>query len=99
MTAFKSWRDIKAYAEEHGFERMATRLQINNDCWNSSGEFGRRQTRICDAMRFAETEEQRLEIAADIERELEEDFVVNAYMGGRESSADNDEEPKKGAEN
>ena len=42
---------------------MARRMQLNNDCWNSSGEFGRSQVYICDSMRFAESEEERHEVA------------------------------------
>ena len=46
---------------------MAKHMQLNNDCWNSSGELGRSQVEICDAMRFAESEEDRLDIAGQIE--------------------------------
>lgn len=72
MRQFKNWRDIKDWAEENGFGRLAKRLQLNNDCWWSSGEFGRSQVAICDAVRFAETEEERLEVAEKIEKELGE---------------------------
>lgn len=63
MKEFKSWRDIKEWFEENGYEVMAKRMQMNNDCWNSSGEFGRSQVMICDSMRFAESEEERHEVA------------------------------------
>lgn len=76
METFKSWRDIKDWAVEHGFTKMAKRMQVNNDCWNSSGEFGRSQVQICDAMRFADTEDERLRIATDIEADLESDWIV-----------------------
>ena len=75
MKEFKSWKEIKEWAEENGFEKLAKRLQLNNDCWWSSGEFGRSQVAICDAMRYAETEEERLEVAGEIEKELEGDII------------------------
>lgn len=62
MTEFKNWRDIKEWFEQNGYEVMAKRMQMNNDCWNSSGEFGRSQVMICDSMRFAESEEERHEV-------------------------------------
>lgn len=76
MKSFYSWRDIKAWALENGYNRMAKRLQLNNDCWNSSGEFGRSQVAMCDAMRMAETEAERHEVASDIEASLENDWFV-----------------------
>ena len=75
MKEFKSWKDIKDWAEENGFEKLAKRLQLNNDCWWSSGEFGRLQVAICDAMRYAESEAERLEVAEEIEKELTGDIV------------------------
>lgn len=63
MEEFKNWRDIKRWFEENGYEIMAKRMQMNNDCWNSSGEFGRSQVYICDNMRFAESEEERHNVA------------------------------------
>ena len=63
MKEFKNWRDIKEWFEEHGYNELARRMQINNDCWWSSGEFGRSQVAICDSMRFAESEEERHEVA------------------------------------
>lgn len=75
MKEFKSWKDIKEWAEENGFEKLAKRLQLNNDCWNSCGEFGRSQVAICDSLRYAETEEERLEVAGEIEKELTGDIV------------------------
>ena len=53
---------------------MAKRMQLNNDCWNSSGEFGRNQVQICDAMRFADSEEDRLEIAKQIDDDCSENM-------------------------
>lgn len=66
MKEFKSWRDIKAWFEENGYDQLAKRMQINNDCWNSSGEFGRSQVYICDSMRFAESEDERHEVAQSL---------------------------------
>lgn len=63
MTEFKNWRDIKAWFEQNGYEVLAKRMQMNNDCWWSSGEFGRSQVMICDSMRYAESEEERHEVA------------------------------------
>lgn len=76
MKEFESWRDIKSWAEKHNFGRLAQRLQLNNDCWQSSGEFGRSQVAICDAMRFADSEDERLKIANEIEQELADDIVL-----------------------
>lgn len=72
MKEFKTWREIKEWAEKNGFNNMAKRMQLNNDCWNSSGEFGRSQVQICDAMRFADSEEDRLEIAKQIDDDCSE---------------------------
>lgn len=66
MKEFKSWRDIKAWFEENGYDQLAKRMQINNDYWNSSGEFGRSQVYICDSMRFAESEDERHEVAQSL---------------------------------
>ena len=71
---FKTWRDIRDWAEEHGFENMAKRMNLNNECWASSGEFGRSQVEICDAMRFADTEEERLNIAKKIDDSCKENY-------------------------
>lgn len=67
MKEFKNWHDIKDWCEEHGFKTLARRMQLNNDCWNSSGEFGRSQVYICDSLRFAESEEEREDIASALE--------------------------------
>ena len=76
MVEFKNWHDIKEWCEEHGYKALAKRLQLNKDCWWSSGEFGRSQVMICDAMRFAESEEERHEVAMAIEEELAGDIVL-----------------------
>lgn len=66
---FKNWRDIRDWCSKNGFEKLAKRMQLNNDCWNSSGEFGRSQVYICDSMRFAESEEERFEIASKLQND------------------------------
>ena len=63
MTMFKNWRDIRTWAKEHGFVNLVRRMDLNNSCWNSSGEFGRSQVAICDALRLAGDEEERVRIA------------------------------------
>lgn len=67
MKEFKTWHDIQDWAKENGFKNIVKRMQINNDCWNSSGEFGRSQVEICDSLRFCKSEEERLEVARNIE--------------------------------
>lgn len=81
MKEFKNWHEIKDWATENGYNAMAKRMQINNDCWNSSGEFGRSQVQICDAMRFADTEEERHNIAKEIEADCKEDIVTQIVSG------------------
>ena len=74
MKKFESWRDIKEWAEKNGYENMAKRMQLNNDCWNSSGEFGRNQVAICDSMRLARDENARHEMAKMIENSCKENL-------------------------
>lgn len=73
---FENWREIKEWAVENNFDRLAKRLQLNNDCWSSSGEFGRSQVYLCDSMRYAESEQERLEVAEQLEKELADDIVL-----------------------
>ena len=73
---FKDWGEIKAWAVENGFELLAKRLQLNNDCWWGCGEFGRSQVAICDSIRFADTLDEQLEIAGAWETELADDIVL-----------------------
>ena len=80
MKEFKSWRDIQDWAKENGFKNIVKRMQINNDCWNSSGEFGRSQVEICDSLRFCKSEEERLEVAGNIEESLNHDFVTTGNL-------------------
>lgn len=80
MKEFKDWKEIRDWANENGFPNLAGRLQFNNDNWMSSGEFGRSQVQICDAMRFCDTEEERIEMAKDIEKDLENDEIGFAYQ-------------------
>jgi hypothetical protein len=49
-------------------------MDLNNNCWNSSGEFGRSQVAICDSIRLAETEDEALEIATQLNEEMEENY-------------------------
>lgn len=77
MKEFKSWRDIRDWAEEHGYKNIVRRMELNNKCWESCGEFGRSQVAICDSLRLAGTEEVRREVAEEIEKELSEDIVLN----------------------
>lgn len=76
MAEFKSWRDIMAWAEERGFKNIVKRMEMNNKYWNSCGEFGRSQVAICDALRFAEDEDERVEIAERMEQELADDEML-----------------------
>lgn len=69
---WKSWRDIKEWAEAEGYKHLAARMQLNNDCWQSSGEFGRSQVAICDALRFCE--ERNLKLTAEV---MDEQFSEN----------------------
>lgn len=66
---FESWHAIKEFAEKNKLHDLTRRLQLNNDCWMSSGEFGRDQVAICDAIRFANDMDEALEIAKEINRE------------------------------
>lgn len=60
---WKKWDDIRDWAEKNGFKNLANRLQLNNDLWMSSGEFGRSQVEICDLLRNAIDEDDAKEIA------------------------------------
>ena len=40
----------------------------------SSGEFGRNQVYICDSLRFAENEDEAIEIANELEESFEENL-------------------------
>lgn len=71
---FKDWREIKEWAEKNGYKNLAARMQLNNDAWMSSGEFGRSQEQICDALRFAKTAEEQHKIAADINAQTAENY-------------------------
>lgn len=80
MKEFKNWHEIQDWARENGFKNIVKRMQINNDCWNSSGEFGRNQVEICDSLRFCKSEEERLEVAEQIEEGLNHDFVTTGNL-------------------
>lgn len=66
---WKNWREVLSWAKTNGFKELARRLQLNNDCWMSSGEFGRDQVAIIDALRFTESEDECLEVAREIDLE------------------------------
>ena len=74
---FKSWRDIKEWAEKNGWHNLATRLQLNNDYWWSCGEFGRSQVRICDDIRYADYPE---EVAEAIDQALADDDFTQVAL-------------------
>lgn len=74
MKQFNSWREIRDWAIENGYHKMAARMDLNNSGWNSSGEFGRSQKEICDAIRFAKTEKDRHRIAQEIDDATKENF-------------------------
>ena len=80
MKEFKNWHDIQDWAKENGFKNIVKRMQINNDYWNSSGEFGRSQVEICDSLRFCNSEEERLEVAENIEEILNHDYMTTGNL-------------------
>jgi hypothetical protein len=49
-------------------------MDLNNRCWNSSGEFGRSQVAICDSIRTAEDEDEAMEIAQVMDEEMEVNY-------------------------
>lgn len=67
---FKSWRDIYKWASDKGFDELCKRMVLNHECWNSSGEFGRSQVAICDSIRFAETEEDAIKCAEQMNLQM-----------------------------
>lgn len=77
MKEFKNWHDIQDWCRENGFDRITDRMQLNNDCWMSSGEFGRSQVHICDSLRFAYDEDDRIRVAELLEEELKDDIVLD----------------------
>ena len=85
MKKFEKWSDIRDWATENGYPLLAKRFQLNNDCWQSSGEFGRSQVALCDYMRFAETEEERHGIAESLEKQLADDDLLQCIKGKGEN--------------
>lgn len=71
---FKSWRDIREWAQNHELNHLVARMDLNNDCWNSSGEFGRSQVEICDTIRLAETEDDAIDAARQMDEQMEENY-------------------------
>ena len=76
MKTFEDWKEIRDWAKDNGWNNLAKRMQLNNDCWASSGEFGRSQVAICDAIRFAQTEEEQMNIA----EQLDEQYSSNCGL-------------------
>ena len=70
---WKSWRDIKEWAEAEGYKHLAARMQLNNDNWQSSGEFGRSQVAICDMLRLCEEKDIK-DIAEQMDAEFSENY-------------------------
>jgi hypothetical protein len=68
------WEDIKKWAQKNGFKNLVARMQLNNDSWMSSGEFGRSQRDICDTLRFAKDEQEALEMASAMDSAFSENF-------------------------
>lgn len=71
---WESWKDIQKWAKKNGFKHLVARMQLNNDSWMSSGEFGRSQKEICDNLRFAEDKEEALELASAMDKAFSENF-------------------------
>lgn len=71
---WKGWKDVREWCEKNGFGNIVKRMDLNNDCWMSSGEFGRNQVEICDSLRFAEDETEAKEIAEGLNEELDENY-------------------------
>lgn len=73
---FHSWRDIRNWADANGFKNIVKRMDINNDCWESCGEFGRSQVYICDTLRGCEDLDELMAVAEDVDKDLGGDEVV-----------------------
>lgn len=71
---FETWRDILDWVETHKLNNLAERMRLNNDCWNSSGEFGRSQVEICDSIRLSNSEAEALEYAKEYDKLCETNY-------------------------
>ena len=71
---WKTWRDIREWLGDAGYENVVKRMDLNNSCWNSSGEFGRCQVAICDSLRGASDEAEAHETASNLNKEFAENF-------------------------
>lgn len=71
---WKGWEDVKAWAEKNGFTNLVKRMQLNNDCWMSSGEFGRSQVEICDSLRYATDEDNALRMAENLDKAFSKNY-------------------------
>ena len=70
----KTWREIRDWAVENDYKHLAARMELNNRCWNSSGEFGRSQVEICDTLRSTKTEKEAKRIAAIMDGQMEKNY-------------------------
>jgi hypothetical protein len=71
---WKSWRDIRKWCEENEYKNIVKRMDLNNECWNSSGEFGRCQVAICDNLRNSGSEDEAHEIAGALDESFAENY-------------------------
>lgn len=71
---WKTWKDILKWVEKKGYKKLAERMRLNNACWMSSGEFGKSQVEICDSLRYAQDEDEALEIASELNEAMSENF-------------------------
>lgn len=77
---FKSWDNIRDWAKEKNFKNLVARMELNNRCWNSSGEFGRSQVEICDTLRNTASEETALTLA----EMMDKSFATNYGLWGED---------------
>ena len=71
---WKGWKDVRDWCKKNGFDNIVKRMELNIDCWMSSGEFGRNQILIYDSLRYAEDEKEAKEIAEGLNEELDENY-------------------------
>lgn len=57
-----------------GYNNIVKRMDLNDSCWMSSGEFGKSQRDICDSLRFASDEDEAIEIANEMEEAFSENY-------------------------
>ena len=71
---WESWRDVREWCEKNGYKNIVKRMDLNNDCWKSSGEFGRSQVEICDNLRLAGNEDEARAIADMMDFDLSKNY-------------------------